>query len=132
MQYLKVLSPALRGEVALQQCGHWLAAVPFFCCKNGDERRRFAIEVCSVLQRACYIADELLYQMGAPADRMYIIQSGLVGSRGRLLGKGRYLGSEMVMATAVRSAPARAMSFVDAQTLSREHVLSILKGGCRC
>merc|ERR1719502_1899622 len=72
-EVLLVMSPALRGEIAVRQCGEWIAKVPFFTCKDPAERERFTVAVACVLNRACFASGELMFKQGEVADTMYIV-----------------------------------------------------------
>ena len=126
---LQVMSPQLRGEMAMRQCGDWIAKVRFFCCDDPAERERFTMAVACVLKRACFAGMEPIFKPGDAANRLYIVQGGVVGYQGATLRAGDNLGEEMLMTQARRTLLATAMTFVDMQCLSCDQLYQIFEDG---
>lgn len=128
-EVLEGLSPALRGEIADRTAGPWIRKVPFFVCEDLDEQNRFVINVAMVLKRGAFTRSEMLFKEGEIADRMYIVQQGVVGAQGRVLRSGSYTGEDMIMQSGRRIYRATAMTFVDMQVLEKQALTDVLDEG---
>ena len=128
-EVLEGLSPALRGEIAELTAGPWILKVPFFKCNDDDERNRFVINVAMVLHRGAFTRSEMLFKEGEIADKMYIVQQGVVGAQGRVLRSGSYTGEDMIMQSGRRIYRATAMTFVDMQVLEKQSLTDVLDEG---
>ena len=87
---LELMSPALRGEVAMYTHGAWIQQITFLCCDNEEERTRFIVQIALALDGRAYAPDELIYSCGEVADALYIVQRGIVAGQGSVMGAGRF------------------------------------------
>jgi len=126
---LRNMSPSMRGMFALHSHSSWIRKIPFFNAAKGDEKDRFTIAVALELERVAFTANELVFGQGEVADRMFIVQQGMVAREGQVLRKGNFFGHDMICAQGRRISSARALTFLDCQSLTREKLNAILDDG---
>jgi potassium voltage-gated channel Eag-related subfamily H protein 7 len=95
----------------------------------GQEQQRFVCDIAMVLNRRAFTRGEMLFKINETAECMYIVQQGVVGAKGSIVRAGQFCGEDMIMASGRRIYRATAMTFVDAQTLSRDDLYQILENG---
>jgi len=120
------MSPTLQGLVAHHQHGKWIESIPFFNASDENERERFMTEVALALVPCAHAPNELIYGLRQPADCMYIVDRGVVGTENRVRTTGGYFGIGMILSGATRQSPAIAMCFVDLFILRRVALVTLL------
>mmetsp|Transcript_27390 Transcript_27390/g.89649 ORF Transcript_27390/g.89649 Transcript_27390/m.89649 type:complete len:686 (+) Transcript_27390:150-2207(+) len=112
---LNLMSPALRGEVAMQQCGTWIGNVPFFRGAPQD----FVTEIALTLGSETFPQSEEIIKQGELATKMYIVERGVVGGKGRVFTSGKVFGEDILAGEGEATYTARAMTFTDLFALHR-------------
>lgn len=105
---LHQMSPKLRGEVAIKQCGEWVNNIPFF----RGAPKQFVVDIALKLSTVTYPQDEEILRVGEISTQMYIVERGVVGGKGRVFTSGKVFGEE-VLGHGVASFTARAMTYCD-------------------
>lgn len=131
---LEKMSPALRGEVTYFINKAWIEAVPFLS-RNGpmgaaigeEEHRLFITDVAMSLNAVAFGPQEVIVKLGEPAERMYIMQRGVVAKQGQIIAGGKYFGEDIIMAAARRTYMVRALTFVDLFVLEKSKLEGILQ-----
>lgn len=126
---LDQLSPALRGEFCEFTAGPWIRTVKFFVCENPDEQRRFVVAVAQKLVREAFPQGECIYKHNEFADKLYIVQQGIIGCNGRVLRTGSCVGKDMITCAGRRFDMATALTFADMQTLHKDDLEQVLDLG---
>ena len=132
MDVLADLSPTLRGEVTRGRYQAWIDRIPFFRVTNTWERKTLCMEVTSRLKPEAFAPNELLYRQGQIADRLFIIERGLVAETGVIMRKGQFFGEDAIL---LRTHKARrrhnctSLSYLHLYTLSRDNLRLILEQG---
>ena len=88
---LERMSPSLRGEVAMRQCGKWINNVPFF--RGAPDL--FVVDVALKLKSVTFPQGEEIVRAGALSTRLYIVERGVVGGKGRVFTSGKTFGEEV-------------------------------------
>lgn len=116
---LERLSPALQIEVILHCHRHWLDKIWFLADTEELSRVRLAMSMESTVLAPGEIA---------PLGYLYVVTRGLVLFGGRVLMQGSSWGDDIILHNPDHHAHcrARAMSYVDAHTLSREVLVKVL------
>ena len=130
-ELLELMSPTLRGEVAILANGDWIKSVSFFSptdCSDA-EHRAFVTEITMRLKIRAFAPHELIYAQGEAPLCMYIIRRGVVGTAGRVLGSGKYFGEAMILQSAVRLHDVRCLTFLDVYELNRADLDDTLQDG---
>ena len=110
---LEIMSPRLRGEVAMMQCGPWINNVPFF--RGAPET--FIVDVALKLKSETFPQGEEIVRAGAISTRLYIVERGVVGGKGRVFTSGKTFGEEVLNGGAPTAFTARAMTYCDVFSL---------------
>ena len=110
---LEIMSPRLRGEVAMMQCGPWINNVPFF--RGAPET--FIVDVALKLKSVTFPQGEEIVRAGAISTRLYIVERGVVGGKGRVFTSGKTFGEEVLNGGAPTAFTARAMTYCDVFSL---------------
>ena len=126
---LMFMSPALRGMVTRHQHSVWIRQVWFFNCNEDEERNRFVTDVGLSLVLEAFSPNELIIRQGDVADKMYIVQRGLVGVNGRPMGIGRFFGEDMILEGSCFTFTARVLTYLDVYSLSRVDLVRVLEMG---
>jgi hypothetical protein len=126
---LEDMSPRLQEDMATFQHGSWVRNVSFFNCGNENEEHRFVTKIALNLALEAYAAKEHIFTIGQPADKLYIVQRGLVGCRGRVLHGGRIFGEDMILHASRRSYEVFVLVFVNVYFLSKTKLTRILDEG---
>jgi len=105
---LTQMSPKLRGEVAIKQCGEWINNVPFFI----GAPKQFVVDIALKLTSVTYPQDEEILRVGEFSTQLYIVERGVVGGKGRVFTSGKVFGEE-VLGGGVAGFTARAMTYCD-------------------
>lgn len=112
------LSPKLKGELSLQVNGPWLTLVPFLRRVETE----CSVRVALALRSRVYIPTEML-----PADCMYMLGSGMIVHRGKVVGGGNIWGADCILCRIdLRSRPARALTYVEVDMVHRDVLLDII------
>ena len=134
-ELLSLMTPTLRGEVAVLANGEWIKKVPFFNPKLkgdeelGDELFQFITEVTMKLTIESFAPDELVITAGQRGHQMYIIRRGVVGSHGRIIGSGNYFGEDMILQSAIRLHDVRCLTYLDVYVLTKDDLEDVLELG---
>lgn len=121
---LDELSPALRGEVALELNATQLENVPFFKVCSQE----MMIEVSFILVHLTFPPMENIIRVGESPDVMYVIKRGLVACVGKVLRQDSVVGEDMLFRSAPRSYSATTFTYVDTLALRKESLEVILRG----
>lgn len=119
---LEFMSPALRGEVAIHVCGAWLEKVPLFA----NQPTEFTVSISLMLKTETFPRGETIVKMGDAAEKMYIVERGVVGGKGRVFTSGKVLGEESLCGEMTADYTAVAMTYTDLFVLSRDDINSLL------
>ncbi|KAA6426426.1 MAG: voltage-gated ion channel superfamily [Trebouxia sp. A1-2] len=87
---LQAMSPALRAQVASHTQAKWVNTVPFF----RPLPEYLKTEIALALRTEAYAPNEPVMREGDKCDRLFIIDQGLLSSKGRLLGGGAIVGEQ--------------------------------------
>lgn len=118
---LRLMSPALRGEVAMLKCGNWVSSVPFFA--GGPPE--FMVEIALRLETETYPQWEEIIHANDQAEKMYIVERGVVGCRGRVVVRGKVIGAELMLTNYQTDYAARALTYTDLFALSRTDIAAV-------
>ena len=130
-ELLTLMTPTLRGEVAVLSNGDWVKRVPFFFPDNAEDNEltSFITDVTMRLSISSFAPEELVITQGDRGHQMYIIRKGVVGSNGRIMGGGNYFGEDMILQSAIRLHDVRCLTYLDVYVLSKESLEDILELG---
>jgi len=130
-ELLELMTPTLRGEVAVLANGPWVEKIPFFTPKQCsiDEKDKFVTCITMRLILICFAPEESVYVKGDPATHLYIIRRGIVGAHGRVLGTGNFFGEDVILRSSTRLWPVYCLTYLDVYTLGREDLHDILADG---
>jgi hypothetical protein len=136
MYYAKLydkMSPALRGELAYFINQHWISNVPFLsraghlgATISEEEHKLFITDVAMHLDAEAYGPQEHIVKMGEKAEKMYIMQRGVVAKQGSIISGGKYFGEDIILQAGRRTYTVRALTFTDLFVLRKEDLFSIL------
>lgn len=119
---LERMSPSLRGEVAMRQCGKWINNVPFF--RGAPDL--FVVDVALKLKSVTFPQGEEIVRAGALSTRLYIVERGVVGGKGRVFTSGKTFGEEVLNGGEAPTAfTARAMTYCDVFALEGREIAEI-------
>eukprot|EP00873_Tetraselmis_striata_P012096 jgi/Tetstr1/432360/TSEL_021757.t1 len=118
---LRLMSPALRGEVAMVKCGSWVGSVPYFA--GGPPE--FMVEIAMRLTSETYPQWEEIIHANDHADKMYIVERGVVGCRGRVVVRGKVIGAELMLTNYQTDYAVRALTYTDLFALSRTDIVVV-------
>lgn len=121
---LDELSPALRGEVAMELNATQLENVPFFKVCSEE----MLIELSFLLVHLTFPPMENIIRAGEQPDVMYVIKRGLVACVGKVLRRDNVVGEDMLFKTTPRSYSACTFTYVDTLALRKEQLEVILRG----
>lgn len=121
---LDELSPALRGEVAMELNATQLENVPFFKVCSQE----MMIEVSFLLIHLTFPPMENIIRPGEQPDVMYVIKRGLVACVGKVLRRDNVVGEDMLFKSKPRSYSACTLTYVDTLALRKEQLEVILRG----
>jgi hypothetical protein len=100
--------------------------IEFFNCGNVEEQQRFVTKIALNLGLEAYAPKENIFGPGDRADKLYIVQRGLIGCRGRVLSAGRTFGEDMILHDSRRTYEVFVLVFVNVYFLSQEKLRYIL------
>jgi hypothetical protein len=136
MYYAKLydkMSPALRGELAYFINQHWISNVPFLsraghlgATISEEEHKLFITDIAMHLDAEAYGPQEHIVKMGEKAEKMYIMQRGVVAKQGSIISGGKYFGEDIILQAGRRTYTVRALTFTDLFVLRKEDLFSIL------
>ncbi|RHZ24734.1 hypothetical protein DYB37_000022 [Aphanomyces astaci] len=126
---IATLSPGLRGLISVYTNGEWANNIYFFNGGPYDEHVRFVTAITQQLKAELYPPNENIVDLGDPTDKMYIISKGIVARMGRVMGKGRFFGEDVILSHGIRKYTVRTLTYVDAYSLSRTDLESVLSHG---
>jgi CRP-like cAMP-binding protein len=127
------MSPALRGEVAYHINQEWISGVPFLS-RDGhlgasisvEEHTLFITDIAMNLKAEAYGPQEIIIKMGEKAEKMYIMQKGVVAKGGNIISGGRYFGEDIILESGRRTYMVRALTFTDVFVLAKTVLEKIL------
>eukprot|EP00898_Chlorokybus_atmophyticus_P002905 jgi/Chlat1/3615/Chrsp237S00261 len=128
---LSQMSPALRGEVAIQCNSDWINHVTFFRGCPQD----FIIELAYLLRSETYPPGETFIkpaEMMAAAlsdteQKMYIVRRGVISARGRLYQTNSVIGEDILFAMSDLCYAARTLTYTDVYSISRASFVPLLE-----
>ena len=122
------MSPSLRGEVANYINAAWLENIEFFNPPNlpEAEREQFCTDISLKLQPEAYAPHEKIVRVGEPTEKFYLLQRGVMASRGRIIGTGSYVGDDFVLHKQRREYSVRAITYIDVFSLSKKSLEKVL------
>lgn len=122
---LSHMSPELRGRVLMSTNQLWIRKVALF---HGAPIE-FIVQVALVLNKHVYPPQEAIIKPGQLADRLYIINRGVVAGNGKLLTIGQFAGEEALLRYDAGRASylMKALTFVECSSLHREDLINIFK-----
>ena len=123
----RTFPPSLQEKLALFLNEEWIAGLHFFHAEDEQERGSFIQALCTRLEMAAFPPEERIFSAGEPASHLFIIRRGLVAKMGRIFGRSRCIGEDMICRDNVRRETAVALSYVDCSTLSQSDLLSLLE-----
>ncbi|RHY30659.1 hypothetical protein DYB32_004150 [Aphanomyces invadans] len=123
---LDTLSPGLKGELGVYTSGEWIHRVPFFQGGPKTEHTKFITAITQHLTAMLFPPNESMIRRGDLTDRMYILSKGFVSAM--LIGKGNFVGEDVILSTGVRHYEVRTLTFVDAMVLTRAGLQEVLRG----
>ncbi|KAF0694782.1 Aste57867_14380 [Aphanomyces stellatus] len=126
---ISTLSPGLRGLISVYTNGEWANNIHFFHGGPVDEHVRFVTAITQQLKAELYPPNENIIDVGDTTDKMYILSKGIVARLGRVLGKGRFFGEDVILSHGIRKYTVRTLTFVDAYSLSRVDLEGVLSNG---
>ncbi|CAK4721454.1 hypothetical protein LEN26_007381 [Aphanomyces euteiches] len=126
---IATLSPGLRGLISVYTNGEWANNIYFFNGGPYDEHVRFVTAITQHLRAELYPPNENIIDLGDPTDKMYIVSKGIVARLGRVLGKGRFFGEDVILSHGIRHYTVRTLTYIDAYSLSRTDLESVLANG---
>ncbi|OQR83155.1 voltage-gated ion channel superfamily [Achlya hypogyna] len=126
---IATLSPGLRGLISVYTNGEWANNVHFFNGGPYDEHVRFVTAITQHLRAELFPPNENIIHHGDPTDKMYIVSKGIVARLGRVLGKGRFFGEDVILCHGIRNYIVRTLTYVDAYSLSRDDLEAVLANG---
>ena len=114
-ELLLLMSPALQSEVTFAASKDWLARVWFFRDVSSD----FLVKLSLRLRPLVFAPGEV-----APPGNLYIVTGGLALFGGRVFGKGRVFGDDMILSTLrlQHKYCARAMNYLEVLTITRDEL----------
>uniref|UniRef100_A0A061SEQ6 Voltage-gated ion channel superfamily n=1 Tax=Tetraselmis sp. GSL018 TaxID=582737 RepID=A0A061SEQ6_9CHLO len=118
---LRLMSPALRGEVAMLKSGNWVGKIPYFA----KAPREFMIEIAMRLESETYPPWEEIMHMDQHSEKMFIIERGIVGCKGRVIVRGRAIGAELMLTNYPADYTARALTYTDLFCLHRDSLKEV-------
>ena len=118
---LMEMSPSLRGEVANFINSAWLENIPFFNPPHMlvDERETFCTAISLRLKPEAYAPQEVVIREGEQTEKFYLLQRGVMATRGRIIGTGSYIGDDFVLHKTRRDYSVRAITYIDVFSLSK-------------
>ena len=124
---LMEMSPSLRGEVANFINSAWLENIPFFNPPHMlvDERETFCTAISLRLKQEAYAPQEVVIREGEQTEKFYLLQRGVMATRGRIIGTGSYIGDDFVLHKTRRDYSVRAITYIDVFSLSKSGTLCI-------
>ena len=122
IKIISVLSPQMRGHVALELNSSWMKNVQLF--SGCDEN--LLIEVSFVVKPRSYPPLEAFISTEHMVNALYIIRRGLVASKGRIKGAGSAFGEDMVLVNTPYRYRCTTLTFVDLSVLDRSDLQIIL------
>jgi hypothetical protein len=118
------MSPGLRGATALAVHGGWLASVRLLSACPPSMH----VELAFAFVPLIVPPGEALAHQNGRVDKLVVLQKGLVlvGGMQRVVSAGGVLGEELLWSNRRTQHGALSLTFVEAQALSRERLLSVL------
>ncbi|CAK4116912.1 unnamed protein product [Aphanomyces euteiches] len=124
---LDTLSPGLKGQLGVYTSGEWIHRVPFFQGGPPAEHMRFVTAITQHLTPTLFPPNESMISKGDLTDRMYILSKGIVARLGKVIGKGNFVGEDVILSNGIRHYEVRTLTFVDAMVLTRASLNEVLR-----
>ncbi|KAF0694775.1 Aste57867_14373 [Aphanomyces stellatus] len=125
---LDTLSPGLKGTLGVYTSGEWIHRVHFFQGGPTAEHIRFVTAITQHLSPMLFPPNESVIRNGDLTDRMYIIIKGIMARLGKVIGKGNFVGEDVILGAGVRHYDVRTLTFVETMVLSRTSLHEVLRG----
>jgi len=132
-QMLMTLSPMLQGEVTMATHEAWISTLSFLRGVDAMEKHSFSIMLSTILESRCYAQKEYVIREGELCTRMFIIQKGIMAVCGNIVGKGGYVGEDIIIAVEGfhfrRHYSSTALTFVDVHIIESANLATLLSSG---
>jgi len=136
---LEEMSPTLQADVAHFTAGPWIAQIRFFNVTADNpsdpegmldnENHKFITGLALALVPEAYAPKELIIYKGQRAEKMFVLQRGLVGKEGRVLSAGQFFGEDFILTSARRHYQACVLTYLDVYSLAQEDMEKVLDDG---
>ena len=104
----------------LSRDGHLQATI------SKEEHQLFITDIAMALKAEAYGPQEVVIKMGEKAEKMYIMQRGVVAKGGNIISGGSYFGADIILASGRRTYMVRALTFTDLFVLRKDALERIL------
>ena len=104
----------------LSRDGHLQATI------SKEEHQLFITDVAMALKAEAFGPQEVVIKMGEKAEKMYIMQRGVVAKGGNIISGGSYFGADIILAAGRRTYMVRALTFTDLFVLRKDALERIL------
>ena len=78
------------------------------------------------LKPEAYAPQEIVIREGEPTEKFYLLQKGVMASRGRIISSGNFIGGDFVLHKSRRNYSVRAITFIDVFSLSKSNLEEVL------
>ena len=136
---LEEMSPTLQADVAHFTAGPWIAQIRFFNVTADNpsdpdgmlqnENHKFITGLALALCPEAFAPKELIIYVGQRAEKMFVIQRGLVGKEGRVLSAGQFFGEDFILTSARRHYQACVLTYLDVYSLAQDDMEHVLDDG---
>eukprot|EP01029_Cantina_marsupialis_P032074 TRINITY_DN94_c0_g2_i2.p1 TRINITY_DN94_c0_g2~~TRINITY_DN94_c0_g2_i2.p1 ORF type:complete len:727 (-),score=210.67 TRINITY_DN94_c0_g2_i2:493-2673(-) len=123
------MSPALRSQVASKSHGWWISKIWFLNAANSKERDEFIAQIAMRMKMVCFAQNEILIKFGETPNNMYVVESGVLASLGRIYRSGNAIGEDVILRSGKRLYTARALTHSRVFILTRDDIDNALKLG---
>mmetsp|Transcript_11731 Transcript_11731/g.38590 ORF Transcript_11731/g.38590 Transcript_11731/m.38590 type:complete len:644 (+) Transcript_11731:119-2050(+) len=120
---LNKMSPALRGQVAIQLNSGWISSVNFFRSCNDE----MLIELAFAFNDETFPPHEAIIKPTDMSNLMYVVKKGLVSIMGKLRRMNMVVGEDMVWNTKERGYSCYALTYVDMHAITKVKLSSIIE-----
>jgi len=120
---LQEMSVTLREEVAAHTHGDWMKTVPIFKGAEND----FIVSTTLLLKHQTFSPREAIYRAGDLADRMFIVERGVVATKGRIYTAPKVFGDDgLLRLNGKRTALAITLSYCVTYVLEQQALIEAL------
>jgi potassium voltage-gated channel Eag-related subfamily H protein 7 len=118
---LKMMSPKLRKDIALYCHKAWMGEIHFFSCPASElEESAFQAAIALALSTQIFAPTEHLISEGEFCENFFVVQKGIVARLGRVLGKNRFVGEDVILHNTRRPYSVRTLTFVICEKLTKD------------